>query len=92
MYKKQKNFEVKMRRRRLINIKKNIFFGRHFGIRCISVADLEEPNVLEATGWLLTKLKRFIEFKTSEVKSRSQWSGRDLNPTHVNTKPTAKLL
>ena len=36
MYKKQKNFEVKMRQRGLINMQtKEQFIGRHFGIRCI---------------------------------------------------------
>ena len=37
MCKKQKNFEVKMRRRGLINMQtKEQFIGRHFGIRCIN--------------------------------------------------------
>ena len=37
MCKKQKNFEVKMRRRGLINMQtKEQFMGRHFGIRCIN--------------------------------------------------------
>ena len=80
-----------MRRRGLINMQtKEYFIGRHFGITCVGVA--EEPNVLEATGWLLTKLKRSIKFRPSEVKSRSLWSARDLNSTQVNTEPTAKLL
>ena len=36
MYKKQKNFEVKMRRKGLIHMQtKKQFIGRHFGIRCM---------------------------------------------------------
>ena len=35
MYKKQMNFEEKMRRRVVINTQTNeLFIGRHFGIRC----------------------------------------------------------
>ena len=38
MWKIQKNFEVKMRQRGLINMHtKESFIGRHFGIRCIEV-------------------------------------------------------
>ena len=35
MYKTQKNFEVKMRQRVLINMQTKEFIGRRFGIRCI---------------------------------------------------------
>ena len=36
IYEKQKNFEVKMRRRGLINMQtKEELIGRHFGIKCM---------------------------------------------------------
>ena len=51
MSKKQKNFEVKMRRRGLINMQtKEQFIGRHFGIRCMSVMK-KDFRCREQTFW-----------------------------------------
>ena len=52
MYKKQKNFEVKMRLRGLINMQtKEQFIGRHFGIRSIET---------EGPFCRLTRLKKWV--------------------------------
>ena len=45
-------------------------------------------NWQKATSWLLTK-RGGVEFRTTEDKTRSQGSERDLIPLHTHAKPNA---
>ena len=45
-------------------------------------------NWQKATSWLFTK-RGGVEFRTTEVKTRTQVSERDLIPFHTHAKPNA---
>ena len=57
MYEKQKNFEVKMRQRGLINMQtKEELIGRHFGIKCMIYMN----SSLGATRYMHTLIVQYF--------------------------------